>query len=497
MKVKRQILTWKSYHKWIGLALTIFLLLFCVSGIILNHREFFASYSISRSLLPGSYHIKNYNNGIIKGTIPYYNNKLLAYGNAGIWLTDKTLSSFYDFNNGLPEGADYRNIRNIVQSPEGDIWCAAQFGIYKLNKGKWSKIVLPKNSERIVDIAVNKKCGTIVAMTRSAVYTYEGNSFIRNELKTPVGYVNKMSLFKTIWHLHSGDLFGTTGKCIVDIIAVVIIFLSVSGICLFVLPYSIKQGIKNNLKAKASFFKWNFKWHDKIGYYFIILTIILVVSGTCLRPPLMIPFVMTSTRPVVGSVFDTDNVWHDKLRGIEWDATKNEWLVSTSDGFFHIDKDFKEEPQPIDKKNTPPVSPMGITVFRPLDNGEWLIGSFSGMYIWNPVNGTIIEYFSKTPYEATDKQRPVSSHLITGFSNDLDFGDIVFDYSEGISSLVEMPDILRGQPMSLWNFALELHVGRCYAPVLGPVSELFIFISGLLVTLVLISGFILHKRHNN
>ena len=48
------------------------------------------------------------------------------------------------------------------------------------------------------------------------------------------------------------------------------------------------------------------------------------------------------------------------------------------------------------------------------------------------------------------------------------------------------PEVLSAIPMSLWNVALELHVGRCYSPLLGPLSDLFVFLSGLLITLVLL-----------
>lgn len=115
MKTSRHISPWKKVHKWVGVTMTVFLLLFCVSGIILNHRKLFSSCSVSRSLLPASYHIRNFNNGIIKGTLPYGpGDSLLAYGNAGVWLTDRNFSRFSDFNRGLPQGADNRNIRNTL-----------------------------------------------------------------------------------------------------------------------------------------------------------------------------------------------------------------------------------------------------------------------------------------------------------------------------------------------------------------------------------------------
>ena len=136
MKTSRHISPWKKVHKWVGVTMTVFLLLFCVSGIILNHCKLFSSCSVSRSLLPASYHIRNCNNGIIKGTLPYGpGDSLLAYGNAGVWLTDR------NFSRGLPQGADNRNIRNMVWTADGEFWCAAQSGLYRLDNGIWSEIV--------------------------------------------------------------------------------------------------------------------------------------------------------------------------------------------------------------------------------------------------------------------------------------------------------------------------------------------------------------------
>lgn len=497
MKIKVQIFTWKKFHKYVGLVLTIFLLLFCISGIILNHRSFFAPYSVSRSILPEAYHIKNYNNGIIRGTIPYSDNQILAYGNAGIWLTDRKFKSFSSFNDGLPVGADLKTIRNVVQTKDGTIWCAAQFGIYSLEGNKWAEAYLPGNDERITDIALTQDSCDIVALTRSAVYTHTNQGFKRVELQAPDNYSDKVSLFKTIWHLHSGDLFGTVGKIIVDIVAIVIIFLCISGIILFIMPYSLKKSLKSSLKSKTGLLKWNFKWHDTIGYYTIILTVLIAVTGMCLRPPLMIPFVMMKSAPIPGSTLDSKNVWHDKLRAIRWDANARQWLVSTSDGFIYVNQDFDNKPQVIDAVATPPVSPMGINVFESLGDNRWLIGSFSGLYIWNTVDGTILDYFSDSPYVASTKGRPISNSLVTGFSKDLQGEDVIFDYTKGADKPLPMHEILSEQPISLWNFALELHVGRCYTPFLGPLSELFVFLSGLILTLVLVSGLILHNRHKN
>ncbi|MDO4524019.1 MAG: hypothetical protein Q4B61_01680 [Bacteroidales bacterium] len=146
----------------------------------------------------------------------------------------------------------------------------------------------------------------------------------------------------------------------------------------------------------------------------------------------------------------------------------------------------------------PPVSPMGINVFcrNPKVESEWLVGSFSGLFSWNPITASVVDYFTGAS-AVVSHGRPVAAHTITGWTKDLSTDDpVIFEYSAAPSHVLpEMPKVLKEQPMSLWNFALELHVGRCYEPFMGSVvSALFVFVSGLLLTLILISGYIIYRR---
>ena len=47
--------TWRKHHKWLGLGMTFFLLMFCVSGILLNHRQLIKEVNVSRKFLPSRY----------------------------------------------------------------------------------------------------------------------------------------------------------------------------------------------------------------------------------------------------------------------------------------------------------------------------------------------------------------------------------------------------------------------------------------------------------
>ena len=66
----------------------------------------------------------------------------------------------------------------------------------------------------------------------------------------------------------------------------------------------------------------------------------------CLRPPLMIPLVMNSVKPVPDSTLDNENIWTGKFRAIRWDNIVNRWLVSTSEGFYSL-KNFNSVPERI------------------------------------------------------------------------------------------------------------------------------------------------------
>lgn len=538
--------TWKKYHRWLGLVLSVFMLVFCVSGIILNHREVFSGCEVSRKWLPASYYIKNFNNGVVKGTVVKKSaahslssencDSVLAYGCAGVFLTDSRLSTWQDFNAGLPESIDERNVRHVVKAKDGSLWCAALRDVYRYdeNSHRWKKVEMPGNEERIMDVALAKDSMTVVALTRSRVFTIvpfvqygeivkigkSSSETYRVESKiipAPKKYEPKTTLFKLVWHLHSGEFFGLPGKLVVDAIALVLIVLSITGILLFILPYGIRRAKKLAAKARmkrlGKQFAWNMKWHNKIGYVTIVLTLWIAITGMCLRPPLMVPLVLSKLPQAVG---EDGNVWQDKLRAIRWDAVQGDWLVSTSEGFLRVDEDFSQAPKMLPDDECPKLSPMGVTVWESDGKGGWIVGSFRGIYRWNPENHSlnqILDYFIGKPSEETS-MIPISDNLVCGYSEDFLGGKpLVFDFAKGVEDAKgqavalcndepkksrneeSMSDLIcETAPMSLWNVALELHVGRCYSPFLGPLSDLFVFLSSLLITLVLLSGYIISHR---
>jgi hypothetical protein len=474
--------TWRKHHKWFGLLFCFFLLMFCFSGIVLNHRTLVSDINISRKCLPESYQYKHWNNALMRGTLPYTlpaltgkdaETCILIYGAGGIWQTDSLASVFADFNEGLPLGADYRNIRGVVQLPDETLFAAGQFGLYRYDSSEqWKAVSLPlDNHERLTDITV--KGDTLLVLGRSYLYlsTPPYRDFQKIMLATPADYDGKVSLFRTVWQIHSGELFGTVGKVLMDCVALILIFLSVTGILFWLQPTSFL-----------------FYWHNRIGTLTILLTLFVAVTGWMLRPPVLIALVNGRVPAIPYTNLSSANAWNDHLRMLRFDKEEGDWLLSTSEGFYSL-KTVTSIPVKITCE--PPVSVMGLNVFTQDKQGHCLIGSFSGMYVWDRQTGLITDYFTYEPAPQT-VGAPFGQRAVSGYSDDFVAGSCIVEYNEG-TNLIPQPSRLTTLPMSLWNLCLEIHTGRIYT-FLGAGTLIYIFFAGIFVVWILWSGYKVRKR---
>lgn len=472
-------------HKWSGIASAVLLPVFCISGIILNHRDMVSDCDVSRKWLPSRYEFKNWNGGLLRGTVPYHD-KILIYGVNGMWITDTAASSFADFNTGLPTAADHRQIRGVVERSD-NYYALTPEACYKLTNGVWKhQNVGIEEDERLSDITL--RGDTLVVVGRSNLYFSTGpdDRFKKHTLPPADEMAGKVSLFKTVWMLHSGELFGIMGKIIVDIIALILTLLSVTGLIIWLLPKNLRRRIKRHEspKQESSFLRYNLLAHNRIGGATIVLTILIAVTGWCLRPPVMIPLALNKTCPIPGTTLDRDNPWHDKLRMMRYDDKTGDWLLSTSDGFYSLGG-INAVPAKIE--HCPPVSVMGLNVWERDSAGTWLCGSFSGMFRWDRDANTVTDYFSDERVEAVSGP-PFGKYAASGYSRHF---NTVVEYYEGTRDLMQ-PEELRQLPMSLWNIALEAHSGRLF---IGSIATyIYIFFTGLIVIWCLYSGWKVRKH---
>lgn len=495
----------RKWHKWVGLFLTFFLLMSAVSGIFLNHRRAISSVDISRSILSKEYRYANWNNGSVKASLSLSPDSILIYGNNGIWLTDANHQSFSSFKNGIKAGADNYTVGSMVKNENGDVFAATTFDLYKLDRstGVWQNLShLIDTKERYTSLVATGD--SLVLMTRSHIYVARSpfTTFARQELMAPQDYKKEATLFRTMWTLHSGELFGVAGKIFVDILGLLTTILCVSGLLLTFCPKIIKRKNRSGKDSSGSIalFKGSLKWHNKVGAWFFVFLLIVCVTGMFLRPPLLISIIKGKTKPLPGTILNSDNPWFDKLRCLCYDEYNGDWVLYSSGGFFTLET---LESIPVKLKDAPPVSVMGVTVLEQQDSVRWVVGSFSGIYQWNRMTGRSTDYFTGEQVVQKRSEPPVFSNAISGYSSAFAGKNIVFGYSsgaiskEGEETFAVMPAEFGEGNISLWHLCLEIHVGRIYEPLLGSIlSSMYVFIWGSLFLIVLITGYLIYSKRN-
>ncbi|MCT4586242.1 MAG: PepSY domain-containing protein [Carboxylicivirga sp.] len=485
---------WRKYHKWVGIVLTVFLLLFSISGILLNHRQLIRSIDLPRGILTSSYQYGNWNNAALRGSLVLNDSLNLFYGNVGCWLYNQKTEAWSDYNAGLPKGIDNRKISKLIRTDDERLFAGTLFGLYEFKNEAWQYIDLGIKHDRITDL-INVE-GQLHILTRSelALLNLENNELTIMGLPTPDDYDGKVSLFKTIWVLHSGNILGLSGKILVDIIGLIFIFLSITGLIWFISPSIIKKAKKKLRPAEKQkkAFRFSVKWHNKIGYYAVFFLIFTSLTGIFLRPPLLIAIANAQVKGIPFTMLDTPNAWYDQLRAIRYNKAYDVYFVSTSKGMYALTSNFKEM---VKVPVQPPVSVMGINLFEEKEQGSYLIGSFSGLYLWNPFTSTCKDYISGEVHRPiSGMARPIGRYMASGYA-EFDNKEFYFDYNSGVQKLQDtvdfpkMPEqVIKSSPLSLWNLSLEVHTGRIFQDLMGAFYILIVPLAGLSTIALLISG---------
>lgn len=497
IKKKDRLLKWfRKYHKWPGLIFALFILLFSVSGIVLNHRDLFSSIDVNRKWLPSNYRYANWNLAAVKSAVSLPDDSLLIFGNIGVWKTDSNFTRFRDFNKGFPIGIDNRKIYSLLSTRNHRLLAGTLFGLYEYSDG-WRKINLPVDEERIVKVL--EKNDSLIVMTRSYILNanINDNVFKFSKIKVPAGIDSndKVGLFRTLWVIHSGEIYGIVGKLLVDLVGLLFILITLSGIFYWFAPHLIKRVKESSKTGMRKVNRFSLKWHNRLGSWAIIILLLTTMTGVFLRPPLLIPIAYTEITKIKYSKLDDPNPWADKFRDLLYDEEIKRYIVVTSDGIYYSDNDFGSVLQKYAEQ--PPVSIMGINGFEKLSKGEYLVGSFYGLFRWVPEKGIIQDNVTKLAFDPSSLEgSPFGAVAVAGFIGKGEGRRFVFDYSGGAIPLGKSgkfpamsDDIIKKSPISLWNLALEIHTGRIWEFLIGPFYILIVPLTGLTSVLILITGF--------
>lgn len=509
-------------HKWGGLFFTLFLIIFALSGIVLNHRVALSEVDVPRSVLPPEYRMEHWNLGAVKGTLRVSSDSILLYGENGLWLTDSSRACFSRFERGMRSGADNRLVANVVRTHSGQLFAVTTFDAYQWNHSTQSWQRLTERfapSDRMTDAAV--KGDTLVLQSRSELFlaTAPYAHFERIHLKAPTNAPLGRFTFRTLWMLHSGELFGAWAQYFVDFLGVILIVLCLTGVVLAFFPKLLKRQRKRQPEGKSVLrrvFKFSLQLHNKLGVYLLAFLLLLTVTGMFLRPPLLVAIARLRHQPLALTHEHNPNPWWDNLRMIRYDRHHHRWLLQTPFGFFTT-SNLHSAPTKLDHE--PPVGFMGTNVLQQEDADHWIAGSFSGLYRWNARTGESWNLYTGQRYVAPKHQGiPDFTYSVSGYSKDLSARPVVFDYNRGAeyalggakkvatdddrqefvcyerADFSVMPEQVQDGRLSLWRVALETHTGRIYTFLPNIVIQLFIFLSGTFLLTVLISGFIIWRK---
>ena len=502
-KIKRRL---RKYHKWPSIVLALFIVIFAVSGIVMNHRSLVSGIDVDRNRLPQEFKYSNWNNAAIKSACVLAPDSILVFGNIGIWLTDSLFSNFTDFNQGFNTGADNRKVFKVLKTENGNLYAGTLFGLfrYDFQSKIWLQIEISVKDITVVDLL--NVDGDLLVLSRSYLLTspdHQGNlKFKKTTFPAPVNYDSKASLFKTLWVIHSGEIAGTIGKLFVDFLGLITIFLTITGIIYWLFPKWIKKrkSKQKNREALKSINLFSIKWHNKIGIWAVAFLIVSSLTGMFLRPPLLITIAYAKVSKIPFTILDSPNPWYDKLRRILYNEENHHFFIGTNEGIYAVEKGLKGPMMPMPAQ--PPLSVMGINVFEKKENGNILVGTFNGLYLWNPNYGRFYNYIDPLSNVVVDPSGPpLSENMTAGYFILNNNSEYIFDYNKGVMSKTgdfpfpQMPaHIVESSPMSLWNLALEFHTGRFYKLFLGDLYILFIPLSGLSILLILMTGFVLWRR---
>ena len=96
---------------------------------------------------------------------------------------------------------------------------------------------------------------------------------------------------------------------------------------------------------------------------------------------------MVATKTWPGTSLHKVGPWHDRLRRLHYDPSRDRFVLSTADGFFFFAGSMTAVPQrPVTE---PPVSVMGVKVLRQHRPGQYLVGSLR--HLDEPEDGHMVK----------------------------------------------------------------------------------------------------------
>lgn len=478
-----------KYAGLLGLFILAYFIVMGVSGILLNHRPMISHFSVPVKLLPASYTYQNWNNMAMRDVTFSKTEPQTVYvgGKQGVWCSRDNGRHFAVMKQGFPPFAYLKDTTCLLLAEESSyrrLFAGTRSGLYFCNTddASWQPVKEKGlQRENIVDLL--RVGDSIFAFTCSACFESPVDSmppdFRPHKLAPPQAYKAAISMFFFLLKIHDGSLFGPPGRLFIDIVGLALIFLSVSALYLWYIPWRNRRFPSR--KKRARYFKFFYKYHFKIGIYCAFSIAVIALTGMLIWKPV---YRLVMRHSVPASIYVASwsaNPWHKKINKALYLPEEKKLLLSTRDGFFIGPMD---GPGTFERLSiTLPV--RRATVLKQLTNNRILIGSFTnGIYVWDRGSNSV-----------SDLNRGRRGAMITAAAVRDEMPLFWVGYKQGLvpfdsstTPVFSMPAAMVEQGgISLWSFLLGLHNGRLFQDVVKHYWWI-VQLGGLLLFLTTLSG---------
>jgi len=437
----------------------------------------------------GSYQYFNWNRFSFRDSLLLADGRMYIAGKMGVFYSSGAGVPFQELNDGFPESLylrDTNTLLGVEHNGQLRLFAGGRSGLYYRDHDsvEWRQIPL-QGSHGIVDLLNSGK--KVLAFSAHGCFSagVEEDEPLFRPLHLQLDTKGKnIPGYRLLFELHSGKLFGLPGRLLVDFSALILLFLSVSALYIWFVPWQ-KRRTGNTGKRNRLYVPF-YLYHLKFGIWIGCFLFILGGTGALVRPPLIL----------LSSYWQIPFSWLiQDIPEILKVALPNDGslVIATRDGWFRGKADLSEIFQPIYPPL--PVFGMGATVVKPLQDNELLIGSFSGLYRWNP-NRTFATDMMGKRAEYTAQVRPgemmvagvlVADGVLAGYA----------DYKKGLVEIDGKAIVDRPSPVglvnnrsSLYHFLFELHNGRLFRDLLGSFYILYVPLLGMGLMLIVCTGVI-------
>jgi hypothetical protein len=492
--------TLKWLHTYLSLAVLIYCLWMALSGIALNHPRLLEKFSFSNQVMPANYQYLNWNRMSWRDSAfsRYHDNLLYVGGKEGVWQSLDQGKSFIPLTSGFPTSAYGKDTFSLLLADHDGretLFAGTRSGLFYLQKEQWLQVAHPILGRKpIIDLLQVKQ--HLLAFTDSAAFKAEidGNAPVFTALPLPrtSSASPQTPLFRWLRKVHDGSIFGLPGRLLVDSVGLLLVFLSLSGLLIWYVSHRKKRRAKTVLSGRI--FAFNFRWHLRLGIVGALFIAVTALSGAFAHPPLLLTIAKLQVPRSLMPQAIASNPWAEQIQRAAYLKSRERLIIATKQGLFSGPLDGKRDFLRL--PDTLPIHGMGAQVFETIGQDKLLIGSFSGLYLWDTTNQIVMQLKAKAQSNTPDWGRPI---MATGVAIYKGEPILAVDYESGLKPLRQratlwpaMPNQLREQGrISLWHALFELHNGRIFEEYIGPFYWFITPAGGLVFSLIVLSGTLL------